>query len=156
MANEEVIAAVRERLSSLLAGGSSESHPTRDQVVDRPVVQEDGAASPGAPVPQAIEPSRPPEDWSGTLDAVYRAAEVLRAREERIRALETELNQVREESAESVAALQAHAASLLEQLANMDERRARAEEWLLRLHSAIAERLSPHKTVQDESSRLVG
>ena len=45
MANEEVIAAVRERLTSLLAGGSSESHPTRDQVLDRPVVQEDGAAS---------------------------------------------------------------------------------------------------------------
>ena len=155
---DELMGSIRERLESLIGsapakgdaeGASVAEAATREEHLGTKVV-----VTP--PHDHATEPSRWPEDWSDTLDTVHRAAEALRAREDRIRALEGELGQVRDESSETVAALRAHVASLQEQLASVDERRAHVERWLTRLHDTILERLTPNSTVQGNTSRLTG
>jgi hypothetical protein len=149
MADEDQMANIRERLGTLLRTGSA-----GDRIVELNVVNDVKAVV--ATGPDIAGQPVSPQDWTHTLDAVHRASDVLRAREERITTLENELNELRAESSETVAALQSHVASLQEQLASMDERRVYAEQWLRRLHEAVIEKLRLDDPSREESSRRAG
>jgi hypothetical protein len=82
-------------------------------------------------------------DWGETLDLVLRASELLKAAEERVRELETSNRELAERAAMQAEALQSRVLQAQVRAEEADQRRKEAEEWLRRIHNAIAENLSP-------------
>ena len=90
----------------------------------------------------AREPRRgeaPEQDWRGTLDLVHRASDLLRAAEERVRDLEDGNREIAERATRETEMLEARIAQAQARADAAEQRRRDAEEWLRRIHGAIAE-----------------
>lgn len=83
------------------------------------------------------------QDWGETLHMVHRASELLKAAEERVRELEAGNRELAERAAMQAEALQSRVLQAQVRAEEADQRRKEAEEWLRRIHNAIAENLSP-------------
>jgi small-conductance mechanosensitive channel len=82
-------------------------------------------------------------DWGQTLHMVHRASELLRAAEERVRELENSNRELAERAAMQAEVLQGRVLQAQVRAEEAEQRRKEAEEWLRRIHNAIAENLSP-------------
>lgn len=82
------------------------------------------------------------QDWSGTLDLVVRASDVLRAAEERVRELEASNRELAERAANQAEALQARILQAQVRADEAEQRRKEAEQWLRRIHGAIVDNLT--------------
>jgi hypothetical protein len=83
------------------------------------------------------------QDWGETLHMVHRASELLRAAEERVRELEASNRELAERAAMQAEVLQSRVLQAQVRAEEAEQRRREAEEWLRRIHNAIAENLSP-------------
>ena len=82
-------------------------------------------------------------DWGETLHMVHRASELLKAAEERVRELENSNRELAERAAMQAEVLQGRVLQAQVRADEADQRRREAEEWLRRIHNAIAENLAP-------------
>jgi hypothetical protein len=87
-------------------------------------------------------------DWAFALDAVYRAAETMRASEEQARETETRSMELVEKAIKELKtaegrlqAAESAGAAAAERARDAEVRANEAEEWLKRLHDAIVEQL---------------
>ena len=96
----------------------------------------------------AVERARPQDlapdqDWGETLHMVHRASELLRAAEQRVRELEDSNRELAERAAMQAEVLQGRVLQAQVRAEEAEQRRREAEDWLRRIHTAIAENLSP-------------
>jgi hypothetical protein len=92
--------------------------------------------------------SRGQNDWAFALEAVYRAAETMRASEEQARETETKSMELVEKAIKELKtaenrlqAAESAGAAAAERARDAEVRASEAEEWLKRLHDAIVEQL---------------
>jgi hypothetical protein len=83
------------------------------------------------------------QDWGETLGMVHRASELLKAAEERVRELENSNRELAERAAMQAEVLQGRVLQAQMRAEEAEQRRKEAEEWLRRIHTAIADNLSP-------------
>ncbi len=83
------------------------------------------------------------QDWGETLHMVHRASELLKAAEERVRELESSNRELAERATMQAEVLQGRVLQAQLRADEADQRRKEAEEWLRRIHNAIAENLNP-------------
>ena len=83
------------------------------------------------------------QDWGETLHMVHRASELLRAAEARVRELEDSNRELADRAAMQAEVLQSRVLQAQVRAEEAEQRRREAEEWLRRIHNAIAENLSP-------------
>lgn len=107
-----------------------------------------GLALKEKPTARSRAASRGQQDWAFALDAVYRAAEGMRASEEQARDTEARSMDLVEKAikelktAESrLQAAESAGAAAAERARDAEMRANEAEEWLKRLHDAIVEQL---------------
>jgi hypothetical protein len=125
-------------------GGTDEQPFLRTGTEGSRVVELD----PGSRSEAALERARRQEpevdqDWGETLHMVHRASELLKAAEERVRELENSNRELAERAAMQAEVLQSRVLQAQVRTEEAEQRRREAEEWLRRIHNAIADNLAP-------------
>ena len=129
-------------------GGTAEQVFGRERMDANRVVELD----PASRVEAALERARrhdatvdqeQDQDWGETLGMVHRASELLKAAEERVRELENSNRELAERAAAQAEVLQSRVLQAQVRTEEAEQRRREAEEWLRRIHTAIAENLAP-------------
>jgi hypothetical protein len=102
-----------------------------------------------APKPKSVANDRKPsaDDLATTLDIVRRASEAMRVSEERTCALETRIRQLVEHATEELNAAEGRVKAAEARAKEAEARAEIAEDWLTRIHDAIAEQFAPKPAV---------
>ena len=123
-------------------GGTAEQVFGRERMDTNRVVELDPANRADAFNRARPEDAPVDQDWGETLHMVHRASELLRAAEERVRELEDSNRELTERAAMQAEVLQSRVLQAQVRAEEAEQRRRDAEEWLRRIHNAIAENLS--------------
>lgn len=111
--------------------------PGRGTTVLQPVLTEDHREEPAQ---QSLpdESATRKRNWSASLDLIHEATEAIRISEERASELEQELQRTVTQALQQAEALEAQVATAQRRAELAEQRAAEAEEWLERLHEAVA------------------
>jgi hypothetical protein len=123
-------------------GGTGEQPFVRTGAEASRVVELDPGSRSEAAVARRQEPDVD-QDWGETLHMVHRASELLKAAEERVRELENSNRELAERAAMQAEVLQSRVLQAQVRTEEAEQRRREAEEWLRRIHNAIADNLAP-------------
>ena len=128
-----------------VTGDSTDAERNKSRFVDRDKILRLALAP--KPKPVAVDRKPSADDLATTLDIVQRASEAMRVSEERTSALETRIRHLVDRATEELNAAEGRVKAAEARAKEAEARAEIAEDWLTRIHDAIAEQFAPKPAV---------